>query len=144
MHERRTCTILSPTAILGYGFPESSFERALACDPDVIAVDGGSTDPGPYYLGAGKPFTNRNGVKRDLSYMIEAGLSRRIPVIIGTAGGSGAKVHVDWCLEIIREIVQEQKLGACKIGVIYADIPGSIVAQRLAEGVSPLLQESLN
>jgi len=139
MHERRTCTILSPTAILGYGFPESSFERALACDPDVIAVDGGSTDPGPYYLGAGKPFTNRNGVKRDLSYMIEAGLSRKIPVIIGTAGGSGAKVHVDWCLEIIREIVQEQKLGACRIGVIYADIPGSIVAQRLAEGgITPL------
>ena len=39
--------ILSPTAILGYGFPEESFRRGMAEKPDLIAVDGGSTDPGP-------------------------------------------------------------------------------------------------
>ena len=49
--------ILSPTAILGYGFPEESFKRGMAEKPDLIAVDAGSTDPGPYYLGAGKAFT---------------------------------------------------------------------------------------
>ena len=37
--------ILSPTAILGYGFPETSFASGLALNPDVIAVDAGSTDP---------------------------------------------------------------------------------------------------
>ena len=58
--------ILSPTAILGYGFPETSLASGLALNPDVIAVDGGSTDPGPYYLGAGVSFTNRPAVKRDL------------------------------------------------------------------------------
>ena len=42
--------VLSPTAILGYGFPESSFEEGMRRKPDVIAVDAGSTDPGPYYL----------------------------------------------------------------------------------------------
>jgi hypothetical protein len=47
--------ILSPTAILGYGFPESSFQAGLARKPHLIAVDAGSTDPGPYYLGAGSP-----------------------------------------------------------------------------------------
>ena len=47
--------ILSPTAILGYGFPEASFLRGLDEGPDLIAVDAGSTDPGPYYLGSGKP-----------------------------------------------------------------------------------------
>ena len=40
--------VLSPTAILGYGFPESSFEEGMSRKPDVIAVDAGSTDPGPY------------------------------------------------------------------------------------------------
>ena len=43
--------ILSPTAILGYGFPAESFERGMAQHPDLIAVDAGSSDPGPYYLG---------------------------------------------------------------------------------------------
>ena len=42
--------VLSPTAILGYGFPAASFEEGLKREPHVIAVDAGSTDPGPYYL----------------------------------------------------------------------------------------------
>ena len=60
--------ILSPTAILGYGFPMESFEEGMKRKPHVIAVDAGSTDPGPYYLGAGKSFTDRNSVKRDLPH----------------------------------------------------------------------------
>ena len=50
--------------------------------PDLIAVDGGSADPGPHYLGSGKSFTNKEGVKRDLAIMIEAGLKARIPVVV--------------------------------------------------------------
>ncbi|MFT2509496.1 3-methylaspartate ammonia-lyase, partial [Escherichia coli] len=52
----RSFKVLSPTAILGYGFPEESFRKAMAESPDLIAVDAGSSDPGPHYLGAGKPF----------------------------------------------------------------------------------------
>ena len=80
--------VLSPTAILGYGFPVSSFEAGMAKLPDCIAVDAGSTDPGPYYLGAGISFTDRYAVKRDLSIMIQAGIEHHIPVLIGSAGGS--------------------------------------------------------
>lgn len=39
-----TFKILSPTAILGYGFPEESFRKAMAESPDLIAVDAGSSD----------------------------------------------------------------------------------------------------
>ena len=35
--------ILSPTAILGYGFPEVSFAAGLDRRPHLIAVDAGST-----------------------------------------------------------------------------------------------------
>ncbi|HNW36136.1 MAG TPA: 3-methylaspartate ammonia-lyase, partial [Candidatus Ozemobacteraceae bacterium] len=89
--------VLSPTAILGYGFPEASFKRGMERKPHLIGVDAGSTDPGPYYLGAGKSFTNRAFVKRDLTYMLTAGVEAGIPVVIGSAGGSGAKPHLDWC-----------------------------------------------
>ena len=80
--------ILSTTAILGYGFPMESFVEGMKRKPHVIAVDAGSSDPGPYYLGAGKSFTDRNSVKRDLEIMIPAGIEAKIPVIVGTAGGS--------------------------------------------------------
>ncbi|MBI2206887.1 MAG: 3-methylaspartate ammonia-lyase, partial [Candidatus Rokubacteria bacterium] len=63
---RDRLTVYAPQGMLGYGFPDRSMDAALARNPDVLAVDAGSTDPGPYYLGAGVAFTNRRAVKRDL------------------------------------------------------------------------------
>ncbi|NLL43241.1 MAG: DUF1446 domain-containing protein [Firmicutes bacterium] len=125
--------ILSPTAILGYGFPLSSFEVGLEREPHVIAVDAGSTDPGPYYLGSGDSFTQRSAVKRDLRYLIEAALDRKIPLIIGTAGGSGARPHVDWNLAIIDELLEELKRTA-RIAVIYSDIDREFLIEELQAG----------
>ena len=45
--------------MLGYGFTEAAFENALDMGLDLIACDGGSMDPGPYYLGEGTPFVSR-------------------------------------------------------------------------------------
>jgi len=124
--------VLSPTAILGYGFPPESFFRGIEQNPHLIAVDGGSTDPGPYYLGAGKSFTNRAFVKRDLKFMIGEGVRRKIPVVIGTAGGSGAAPHLNWCKEIILEIAREEKLSF-RLGIIPADIPKPLVLKAVKE-----------
>lgn len=130
--------ILSATAILGYGFPEQSFRNGLRKKPHLIAADAGSTDPGPYYLGVGKSFTSRGGVKRDLRLMIREGVRRGIPVVIGSAGGAGARPHVDWCEAIIREIAREEKLRFT-LGVIYTDVPKSVVRRALQRnGVKPL------
>jgi len=116
----REMKVLSPTAILGYGFPIESFNRGMSMNPDVIAVDAGSTDPGPYYLGAGISFTDRNAVKRDLTHMIKGALDHKIPLIVGTAGGSGADVHLDWCVDIVREIIDGKP--DVKVAVISAEI----------------------
>lgn len=126
-------TVLSPTAILGYGFPEASFQRGLACNPDLIAVDAGSVDPGPYYLGAGKSFTDRAAVKRDLSLMLTAGVKGGIPVVVGSAGGAGAAAHLQWTVDIVLEIAREQGL-AFRLGTIAADIDPLLLEQGLAQG----------
>jgi hypothetical protein len=134
----RELKILSPTAILGYGFPMSSWEEGIREKPDVIAVDAGSTDPGPYYLGAGVSFTDRAAVKRDLAVMIPAALKLGIPVIIGTAGGSGASPHLQWNKEIIEEIAAEMKLRFT-LAVIAADIKKTVVSHALKQGrIKPL------
>lgn len=130
--------VLSPTAILGYGFPLKSFEEGMIRHPHVIAVDAGSTDPGPYYLGAGVSFTDRNAVKRDLDIIISAALEEGIPVIIGTAGGSGGEAHLEWNVNIIREIAREKRINF-KMAVIHAEVSKDFVLEKLSQGkVSPL------
>ncbi|OGF50960.1 MAG: 3-methylaspartate ammonia-lyase [Candidatus Firestonebacteria bacterium RIFOXYA2_FULL_40_8] len=134
----REMKILSPTAILGYGFPEESLNNGFKNNPDVIGLDAGSSDPGPYYLGEGKPFVPRNAVKRDLELIIPRAFKRKIPVIIGTAGGSGAKAHVEWCLEIIKEIAKKHKIHP-KIAIIYADMDKTFLKKKLKQGaIKPL------
>ncbi len=130
---KKQIRVLSPTAILGYGFPMESFVEGMSRKPDVIAVDAGSTDPGPYYLGAGYSFTDRNAVKRDLSIMIPAALEAGIPVMIGTAGGSGARPHVEETVGIIREIVEEQKLHF-KMAVIQSEFEKEFVKEKIRRG----------
>lgn len=70
--------ILSPTAILGYGFPESSSDKGLSRNPHVNAVDAGSSDPVPTLSPWSRPFTGRTAVKS----VSRAGVTRGIPVII--------------------------------------------------------------
>jgi len=130
--------ILSTTAILGYGFPIASFEEGMKRNPHLIAVDAGSSDPGPYYLGAGVSFTDRDAVKRDLEIMIKAGVERGIPVSIGSAGGSGGEPHLDWNRKIIEEIARENDLHF-KLALISAELPKDMLKHELAAGkITPL------
>jgi hypothetical protein len=105
----------------------------LALHPDVIAVDAGSSDPGPYYLGAGVSFTDRAAVKRDLRHMLVAGRARGIPVLVGSAGGAGARPHLDWTVDIIREIAREEGLTG-RLAVIPSDMDKGTLTSALEAG----------
>ena len=131
--KNKSFKVLSPTGILGYGFPMDSFERGMKKSPDLIAVDAGSTDPGPYYLGKGVSFTDRSAVKRDLEVLLTAGLKHRVPVIVGTAGGAGARPHILWCRTIIEELAMENNLSF-RLDLIYADVEKSKVLSALKNG----------
>jgi len=125
--------ILSPSGIVGYGFPEDSFLAGVAQKPDLIACDGGSTDPGPYYLGSGIPFTNATAVKRDMKLMLKAACQLNIPLVIGTAGGCGADVHVAREVDIIHQIAKEEKLSF-KMAVISSEFEKDMLLQQLRGG----------
>ena len=130
--------ILSPSGIVGYGFPEASFRAGVALKPDLIACDGGSTDPGPYYLGSGHPFTTATAVKRDLTLMLTAACELGIPMVVGTAGGSGATPHLEREIGIIREIAAEHKLSF-KLAAISAEFEKPFLLEQLHKGkIRPL------
>ncbi len=113
--------IFSPQGMLGYGYPMDSFERAVSLKPSMIGVDAGSTDAGPYRLGSGRPTVSRYAVKKDLTPMINYAKREGIPLIIGSAGGAGAKPHVEWVLDIIREIAKENFINL-NCAIIYSDV----------------------
>ncbi len=125
--------VLAPLGMLGYGYPPESFEAGLARSPHLIAADAGSTDAGPHKLGRGVGIVSRAATKRDLTPMVRASSERRIPLVIGSAGGTGQKSRVDWTVEIVREISAEAGLSL-RIAVIYADVPAKSVSQAFEDG----------
>lgn len=126
--DKKMIRYLSLCGLLGYGYSPESLENALKEELDFVGVDAGSTDPGPYYLGSGKNFVKKLQVKRDLSLILPEIKKRKIPLIIGSSGGSGAAPHVKETLQIITEIAKENDLSF-RTAVIYSDLPEGFVKE---------------
>ena len=129
----REVKILAPCGILGYGFPERSFLKGMEKKPDAVVVDAGSTDAGPHKLGRGVSIVSDAACRRDLELIITQAAQADIPVVIGSAGGAGSRVHVEKTLGIIEEIVRRHHLEAIKTAVIYSDIPKSFIRSKMLE-----------
>ena len=131
--EENEMKIVALCGLLGYGYSEEALRIAFSERVDFLGVDAGSTDPGPYYLGSGKSFTDRSAVKRDVSLALPLALKQRAPFIIGTAGGAGSSAHVKWLKEIIFEVASEQGLHF-KLGTVYSDVTKEYVLEKLESG----------
>lgn len=125
--------IVALCGLLGYGYDKQSLLNAFEEKVDYLGVDAGSTDPGPYYLGSGKSFTDRTAVKRDLALALPLAIKNKTPFIIGTAGGAGSERHVKWLKEIIYEIASEENLHF-SLGTVYSDVTKEYVCEKLEQG----------
>ena len=125
--------MLSTSGILGYGYAEESLKIGMSWDPHVIGCDGGSTDPGPYYLGSGKSFVSRMSVKRDLRLMLLAAVAAKIPCIIGTSGGAGGEPHLKATAELTREIAREEGLSF-RMALIHSEQSVDWLADKVEQG----------
>ncbi|MCG6904266.1 MAG: DUF1446 domain-containing protein, partial [Rhodobacter sp.] len=123
---------------LGLGYDKVALDRGIAAGPDIIAIDGGSTDSGPSYLGRGVSKYSRASTKVEWQGLIEARARAGCPLVIGTAGTCGSDIAVDWLVDITREILKETGLTA-KVAVLKSGQQGRDVANALANGgVTPL------
>lgn len=134
----KSIKVLVPTGCIGSGLRLDLFEQALLEKPDVIAMDGGSTDSGPYYLGTGKTKASAAVLKDELVVYMRARAELGIPLIIGSSGTCGSDAGVDLlrsiCLEVAAELGQSVKIAA-----IYGEQQTASVTQALADGrVLPL------
>jgi hypothetical protein len=126
--------ILAPTGCLGYGFPKASLDAAISnFKIDVMGMDAGSMDPGPYYLGAGVSFTKRLMNKRDLSLILPRAREIKVPLIIGSCGGAGGNPHLEWVTDIVREVAAEQGLSIT-LATISGEINKEYLRNKLQQG----------
>jgi hypothetical protein len=102
-------SILTPTPMLGYGFPLAHFWHGMTTyKPTAIIVDSGSTDPGPYLMGTGLKLCSKSSYIRDLTPILEASSKYGTKVLISSAGGDGTNAHVEELFEIIQEIATDK------------------------------------
>ncbi|MDJ1018400.1 MAG: acyclic terpene utilization AtuA family protein, partial [Paracoccaceae bacterium] len=133
--------VLIPSGALGLGYDSEALERGIANQPDLIAIDGGSTDSGPSYLGRGVSKYARSSTKLEWAGLIDAARRAGCPLVIGTAGTCGAGSAVDWLVEITEEILAERGETA-KIAVLKSDQTSARVSDALASGrLIPLTPE---
>lgn len=125
--------LVALNGLLGYGYSELSLRNAFIDPPDFVGVDGGSSDPGPYYLGSGQSFTNRSAVKRDLKLVLPLALKAGAPLVVGTSGGSGSEKHLHWLREIVLEIAEEENLRFT-MALIYTDVTKEAVLKKFDAG----------
>jgi len=123
--------ILVPSGMLGAGFSPETITRGISLGADVIAVDGGSTDSGPYYLGAGEAKTTERAVRRDLRLLLAAASSAGIPLIVGSCGTSGTDSGVNWVADIVAAVCADDALDLTV---------AKIFSEQRAEQLIPLLE----
>lgn len=126
--------MIAPTGCLGYGFSKADFERCIRqYRPNVIAVDAGSTDGGPYCLGAGESFAERLEVEGELETIIAAGLQLQVPVIVGSSGGGGGDAHLNWTRGIVEDLAAKNN-WTFRLATISAELTPEYVLNKLVAG----------
>ncbi|BAO91419.1 DUF4387 family protein [Caballeronia cordobensis] len=126
--------IVSACGALGYGFPKESLQTAMTGRVDAVISDAGSMDAGPYYLGAGTQYFEREAVKNDFRQMVEAGKRIDGPVILGSCGMAGGDRNLEWMLDVAREVFEELDVRDAKVAVIHSELDPAVVIDELRAG----------
>ena len=126
--------VVSACGALGYGYPKESLQAALQGRVDAIICDGGSMDAGPYYLGTGTEYFEREAVKADYHHMVAAGKQIGCPVILGSSGMAGGNRNLDWMIAVAKEVFAELKVDDAKVAVIRSELDPDFVIQEYRNG----------
>lgn len=128
-----TLRVLISTGHLGTA-PSSpeSFRLGMDSNPDYVVADGGSSDPGPVYLG--EDTTLGHFVREELELFLTASRKKGIPLVIGSAGDTGSNRGVNEFVGLIKEIAKEHRIPRFKIGYFYSEVPKEFLKQKIRSG----------
>ena len=102
--------IVCPTGHLGFApIKTGSFRIGCEAEPDLICADSGSCDVGPVPLGSDTSSSPLQWQVDDLETMLLASRRLGVPMIVGSAGDTGANSRVDLFVGIIQDLAR----GSC-------------------------------
>ncbi|GFZ86753.1 3-methylaspartate ammonia-lyase [Compostibacillus humi] len=133
---KKELRIVSPNGHLGFApTKEESFYLAKATKPDYYCCDSGSDDIGPTALGSDRSVSMYRWQKHDLELMLLAAREQGVPMLIGSAGDTGANSRVDMYVQMIKDIAKEHRLPPFKIGYFYSEVDKDYLYRKLDENV---------
>jgi hypothetical protein len=130
---RKELKVLISTGHLGTA-PSNpdSFHRGMEANPDYVVADGGSSDPGPVYLG--EDTTLGHFVREELELFLTTSRKKGIPLVIGSAGDTGSNRGVDEFVGIMKELAQEHRIPKFRIGYFYSEVPKGYLKDKIRAG----------
>lgn len=153
MPDDQAMRLLCPTGHLGTApLQVDSLRRGVAQKPDAIIADSGSADIGPAPLALDISSSPMSWQRSDLTEMLLAARDLNVPMIIGSAGDTGANSRVDLFVELIKQIAAEHRLPRFTLGYFYSEVEverltGAVRSGVVAAGLGgrpPLTEEDLH
>lgn len=131
----RSLRIICPNGHLGFApLRVESFRLGVAARPDYIAADSGSDDVGPVPLGTDSSTSPLAWQTQDLEHMLLASRKLGVPMIIGSAGDTGANSRVDLYVRLIQELAAKHGLARFKLGYFYSEVSRDELRRRMRAG----------
>lgn len=141
--------VLVPSGVLGLGFDHEALWRAAALPedqrPHIICIDGGSTDSGPFYLGAGISKYSYAACKSEWRELIKLRAQLEVPLVITSCGTCGTNSMVDWMLQMTRELFEEleETEQQVQIALLYCEPPADLLLQKFHQNNISALQPDI-
>ena len=140
--------VLVPSGVLGLGFDLEALNNGVKNNPDIISIDGGSTDSGPYSLGSGTSKYSRAAIKAEWKSLMIAREKANVPLVIGSCGTCGTNGMVDWMENITIELAEELNQNI-KIAKLYCQQEKNFIKKNfqlskiLPLNTAPMLNDQL-
>lgn len=136
-----TTRVLVPSGVLGLGFDREALQRGIEMQPDIICIDGGSTDSGPYYLGTGTSKYSEAATRSEWRDLMLARETLGVPLVLTTCGTCGADSAVDWMHQITAGLAAElgQSVSICRL---YSEQSANRILRFSADGLLQPLQHA--
>lgn len=133
--KKKELRIISPNGHLGFApTKEESFYIGAKTKPDYYCSDSGSSDIGPAPLGADKSAGLYEWQKHDLELMLVASREQGVPMIIGSAGDTGANSRVDMYIQIIKDLAKKHNLPKFKLAYFYSEVDKEYLRNKMNNG----------
>jgi hypothetical protein len=125
--------VLSNTLMGDCLYENPNWEIGLGLNPDVIAVQGTSSDAGPYYLGTGAMMGGSLGIKRGLKAIMLSAKKKGIPFVLSTGAPPGGNLQLERVLKWADEIVREAGTSL-RVAVIHGEVEKDYLKGKIRGG----------